>query len=63
MNIFQKIVKFFSEVRVELTKVAWSTRQELMGATIAVISVTALLAVFIGVIDIFLSKVLSLLFK
>ncbi|MFA5116327.1 MAG: preprotein translocase subunit SecE [Candidatus Omnitrophota bacterium] len=63
MNIFQKTVKFFSEVRLELTKVAWSTRQELMGATIAVISVTALLAVFIGIIDIFLSKVLSLLFN
>jgi preprotein translocase subunit SecE len=63
MNIFQKIAKFFSEVKVELTKVAWSTREELVGATIAVISITALLAVFIGVIDVVLSKVLSLMFK
>jgi preprotein translocase subunit SecE len=63
MNIFQRIAKFFSEVKVELTKVAWSTREELIGATIAVISVTALLAVFIAIIDIFLSKILSLMFK
>ena len=63
MNFFQKIAKFFSEVKIELTKVAWSTRQELIGATIAVISTTALLAVFIGIIDVILSKVLSLMFK
>ena len=63
MNFFQKIAKFFSEVKIELTKVAWSTRQELIGATIAVMSITALLAVFIGIIDVFLSKILSLMFK
>ena len=60
---FQKIKTFLSEVKLELTKVAWSTRQELMTSTIVVITVTAALAAFIGVIDICLSKMLSSLLK
>ena len=63
MNIFKKAANFITEVKQELTKVAWSSRSELMGATIVVIVTTALLAVFIGVLDLFLSKILSILFK
>ena len=47
----------------ELAKVSWSTRQELMGATVVVITITFLMAVFIGLIDLALSKVLSVIFK
>ena len=60
---YEKIKKFILEVRTELTKVAWSTRQELMGATVVVITLTSIMAVFIGVVDLFLSKILSLMFK
>ncbi|MDD5196481.1 MAG: preprotein translocase subunit SecE [Candidatus Omnitrophota bacterium] len=63
MNIIAKPVNFIREVKAELGKVAWSTREELMASTIVVIVVTTLLGVFIGVLDIFLSKLLSLLFK
>ena len=63
MGIFTKPVNFIKEVRAELGKVAWSTRQELLASTVVVIVVTAALGLFIGVLDIFLSKLLSLLFK
>lgn len=63
MNIIAKPVNFIKEVRAELGKVAWSTREELMTSTIVVIVVTSILGVFIGVLDIFLSKLLSLLFR
>ena len=63
MSIFSKPVVFVKEVRQELGKVSWSSRQELIGSTLVVITVTAILAVFIGVIDIVLSKFLSLLFR
>ena len=59
MNIIEKPVNFFKEVRTELTKVSWSTPRELMGATAVVMVVTAIMASFIFVIDIVLSKVLS----
>jgi preprotein translocase subunit SecE len=58
-----RIVNFLKEVRTELTKVSWSTKDELVGASLVVIVTTAMLAVFIGVIDIFLSKFLNLLVR
>ncbi len=63
MRVLDKLTNFLSEVKQELTKVSWSTRQEIMGATAVVIVITALMAVFIGIIDLFLSKVLSMVFK
>ena len=63
MGILTKPINFLSEVKAELSKVSWSTRQELIGATIVVITATFILAVFIGMIDLLLSKGLSLLFK
>lgn len=63
MNVISKPVNFLKEVRLELTKVAWSTRQELIDSTIVVIVVTAIVSVFIGIVDILLSKLLSVLFK
>jgi len=63
MNIFKKITGFLKEVKIELTKVSWSTRQELIGSTVVVIAVTFIMAVFIGLIDIFLSYILRLVFK
>ena len=47
----------------ELSKVAWSSRQELIDSTIVVIVTTAIMGVFIGGIDIILSRILTLLFR
>jgi len=63
MSFLNKPVKFIKEVKVELSKVSWSTRQELIGATFVVIVATFLVAIYIGGIDMVLSKLLSLLFR
>jgi preprotein translocase subunit SecE len=63
MNIFKKITGFLKEVKLELGKVSWSTRQELIGSTIAVITVTFIMALFIGIIDILLSHILRVVFR
>ena len=60
---YAKIKTFILEVKSELTKVSWSTRQELMDSTIVVIVITAITAAFIGIIDLLLSKFLSMVFK
>lgn len=60
---FSKIQKFINEVIVELGKVSWSTREELITATWVVIFSTAILAVFIFVVDSALSKILSTLIR
>jgi len=63
MNIIQKPVNFLKEVRAELGKVAWSTREEIMASTVVVITTTAIMVVFIWVIDLILGKFLSVVFK
>jgi len=63
MNILNKVIGFLNEVKVELSKVSWSTRQELVGSTIVVIVITLIMGLFIGLFDLLLSQGLSLLFK
>ena len=60
---YAKIKKFVLEVKTELKKVSWSTRQELISATLMVIVITFLLAVFIGITDLSFSKVLRLVIR
>ncbi|MDD5115819.1 MAG: preprotein translocase subunit SecE [Candidatus Omnitrophica bacterium] len=63
MKIISKPVNFLKEVRTELTKVSWSTKKELMASTVLVITVTGIMTVFIGIVDLGLSRFLSVLFK
>ncbi len=63
MNILAKPIGFLNEVRSELSKVAWSTRKELLASTILVITVTVIMTVFIGLVDLGLSKFLQVVFK
>ena len=63
MSILAKPIIFFKEVRSELSKVSWSTRKELMASTVLVIAVTGILTVFIGIVDLGLSRFLSVVFK
>ena len=55
--------KFTSEVAVELKKVSWSTRRELLDSTWIVIISALFLGVFIGVTDLVLSKFIGALIK
>ncbi len=63
MGIFNKPLNFLKEVKAELGKVSWSSRQELIGSTAVVIVITSITAMFIGIIDVILSKILSVAFK
>ena len=51
------------EVKVELSKVSWPTRQELVGSTWLIIIMTALISVYIGLVDLALSKLLGILVR
>jgi len=59
--MFEKLKQFIKEVRSELTKVTWTTREELIYSTIIVIVVSIVLAIFIGVVDVALSNLASML--
>jgi len=63
MQIFNKISQFITEVKVEMQKVSWSTKDELIGSTIVVIVSTLLLALFIGMADVVLSRFVGLILR
>lgn len=58
-----KIVNFIGEVKLELAKVSWSSRKELIGASTVVIAITAIMGIYIGAIDLGLSRLLAFLIK
>ena len=61
--MFGKIRKFISEVVVELKKVSWSTRKNLIDATWIVIVSSVFLGVFISGTDFALSKILEIIIR
>jgi preprotein translocase subunit SecE len=63
IKFFKNIKKFVLEAYVELKKVAWSTKEELLGSTIVVIVTTSILTVYLFIIDGALTKFLSVIFK
>ena len=63
MKALEKPITFLKEVKAELGKVSWSTRRELMGSTVVVIVITAILAVSIFAMDALLARVLAALFS
>jgi preprotein translocase subunit SecE len=49
--MIQRLVEFVKEVRVEMSKISWPTREELRESTVVVIITVALITVFIGLVD------------
>ena len=63
MQFFQKIMPFLREVRTEMEKVSWPGRDEVRAATIVIIALVLILAVFIGAVDFVVNRVLGLFFR
>lgn len=62
-NIFNKISNFIKESIAELKKVIWPTQKDLKSSTIVVITTIIIASIFIGLIDIFFTKALTLFIK
>jgi len=54
--MLERIKNFFREVRAEFKKVVFPTREELIGSTWVVIISSIIVAVFLGVVDLVLTK-------
>jgi preprotein translocase subunit SecE len=57
--MFDKLKRFLRETRVELSKVTWPTRREVVSSTLIIIVMSAFLAVIIGVFDFGVSKLID----
>ena len=58
-----KVTNFLREVKVELGKVSWSTRNELISSTIVVITSVFLLATFIAICDFVFVRFINFIIK
>lgn len=56
-----QVAGFFSEVKVELSKVTWPTRQEVIKLTVLVLIISAIVGLYLGVLDFIFTKLVELL--
>lgn len=61
--MFEKIKNFFKEVKVELKKVVFPSREEVIGSTKVVVVLVLIIAVFLGMIDFILSKFIGMVIR
>ncbi len=60
-GFLSRVGKFLREVRMELAKVSWPNRQEVVASTVVVLVAVAFFALFIGGIDLVFVKVIQAL--
>jgi len=53
---FEKTKQFFREVKIELKKVTWPSRNQTIGSTVVVILLVMIISLFLGMVDIGLSN-------
>ena len=58
-----KAIQFLSDVKSEVKKVTWPTKKEAMGGTAVVLVVVFIMALFLGLVDMVLSKIIGVIFS
>ncbi|MDO4988826.1 MAG: preprotein translocase subunit SecE [Synergistes sp.] len=54
-----KVLGYIRESKAELNKVAWPTKQQLWYSTVVVLVVTAISAIYLGLVDLLLTGIFS----
>ena len=58
--MLNKVKRFLREAKVELKKVTWPTPKEALASTSVVIVVVIIVSIFLGVVDLGLTKIIRL---
>ncbi len=61
--MFKRIAEFFQDVKLELKKVVFPTKKEVIGSTWVVIVCVLIASVFLGIVDMSLAKFMTAIFK
>ena len=59
----QNVVRFFREVRVELSKVVWPKFDEFVGSTLIVLFLVCVFAIYLGAVDQMLTRMVKYLLE
>jgi preprotein translocase subunit SecE len=60
-GVVETVRQFLREVRVELSKVTWPTRKDTIASTSVVLIIVILIAAFLGIVDLGLSRLMRIL--
>ncbi|HWR59346.1 MAG TPA: preprotein translocase subunit SecE [Thermodesulfovibrionales bacterium] len=58
--MINKIKEFFREVQIEIKKVVYPNREELIGSTWVVIITAVVISVFLGIVDLGLTRLVKI---
>lgn len=61
--MFERIKTFFKEVKMELGKVVFPTREEVVGSTKVLIVMVLIISFFLGAVDLLLSKLVGMIVR
>ncbi|RJQ47389.1 MAG: preprotein translocase subunit SecE [Nitrospiraceae bacterium] len=61
--MFERKKNFFKEVKTELKKVVFPSRDEVIGSTKVVVVMVFIIAMFLGMIDLLLSKLIGMVVR
>ena len=59
MDFLRRAQEFVREVAAEFRKVLWPSRQELINSTVVVITVTVVVSLFLGAVDVGLTRIVE----
>jgi len=59
--MLEKVTQFLREVKVELKKVVWPTRKDTVASTSVVLILVIIIAIFLGLVDFGLSKIIKVI--
>ena len=63
MSVKENIVQYWTETQLEIKKVAWPTRDEMIGSTVATIVISSMVAFFVWLADMGISQAVIAMFK
>lgn len=60
-NFFKSIIDFVKESYIELKKVTWLSRKEVLASSLVIVILIIIMSIYIGLIDFILAKVVAFL--
>ncbi|MCD6521443.1 preprotein translocase subunit SecE [Candidatus Calescamantes bacterium] len=61
--MFGRLKKYFQEVKGEMRRVAWSEKRVLWTSTFLVIVVSLLIALYLGVVDLLINRLITTIIR
>jgi preprotein translocase subunit SecE len=63
MEFLTRLREFFQEVAAEFRRVNWPSRQEVAASTVVVLVVVLVLSMYLGAVDVALSRLVGVILK